>query len=333
MSSGRPRPATIKDVAAAAGVSTATVSKFINGQQGFSGPVEARLKAVIEELGYRQNPLARGMATGRTSAIGLAVMDIGNPHHASLVKGANRIALANGYNLLVIDLEERPDKIRQLLEALALRVDGMIVSSRIPDETIDWLNSLGKPVVFAGRPTREGIVAVRTDSYLGATILGSYLVKQGYKRIAYAGFDEVAWNSERLRGLSDTAKAAGVELLSFNVGGVTTEAGERAASRILLGHDKPDVVVGCNDQVAIGLMLQARELGLSVPRDVAIAGFDNIPPSRYVSLTTVDMCSEQNGEKAMQYALTMIEGKPLRDDLPLEPRLFIRNSTGRQPID
>jgi LacI family transcriptional regulator len=320
---------TIRDVAAAAGVSIATVSKFINGQQTFTSAVEAKLKAAIEALGYRQNPAARSMVTGKTAAIGLAVMDIRNPHHANIVKGANRIALARGYNLFVVDMEESSAWVKQLLEALALRADGLIVSTRIPDESIEWLSGRGKPVIFVGRPTREGIMSVRTDGRMAAYMLGRYLVEQGFRRIAYAGFPDARWNVERLRGFSDALGEAGLTPQVFDVDGTTTEAGEKIASTVFLGRDRPEVVVGCNDQVAIGLMHEARLLGLRVPEDLAIAGFDNIAMCRYVTppLTTVDMRSEVMGEAAMMRVLDMIAGHDGKDDILLEPRLIAREST------
>ena len=98
---------TIRDVAAAAGVSVATVSKYMNGAQRFSAPVEARLKEAIEHLGYRSNPLARSMITGETRTIGLAILDIRNPYFTNIVKGANRIALRHDYTLLLVDTEEK----------------------------------------------------------------------------------------------------------------------------------------------------------------------------------------------------------------------------------
>lgn len=101
----KPSP-TIRDVAAAAGVSVATVSKYMNGAQRFSAPVEARLKAAIEELGYRSNPLARSMITGRSRTIGLTILDISNPHFTNVVKGANRVALRHDYTLLLVDTDE-----------------------------------------------------------------------------------------------------------------------------------------------------------------------------------------------------------------------------------
>lgn len=326
-----PKSPTIRDVAAAAGVSIATVSKFVNRQQSFSEPVEAKVREAIETLGYSQNPMARSMVTGKTAAVGLAVMDIGNPHHANVVKGANRMALANGYNLLVVDMEERIEIARQLLEPLARRTDGLIVSARIPEEVIDWLIKLGKPVVFIGQTVHEDSFCVGMDNTLAAAMLAGYLVQQGFSRVAYVGFERADWNTERLQGLSRVFGQAGVELMSFNAEGPTCEAGERIAARVLLGPERPDLVIGCNDQVAIGLMSQAHAFGLRIPQDVAVAGFDNISTSRYVTppLTTIDTRSEETGEAVFTHILGLIEGREVPDSLRLEPLLVVRESAKR----
>ena len=165
---------TIRDVAAAAGVSTATVSKFVNGAQRFSPTVEAAISKVIADLGYRTNPLAQSMITGRTQSIGVSVLDVSNPHFASVVKGANRVAQAHGYTLLLVDTEENSDRERPLLEALSRRVDGLIVNSRIQEAEMDWMTDLGKPLVFFGRlahhvgPRLDAVAQDRAQAAAGA---------------------------------------------------------------------------------------------------------------------------------------------------------------------
>ena len=322
---------TIRDVAKAAGVSIATVSKYVNGQQTFSDSVEAKLKLAIETLGYSQNPVARSMVTGKTSAIGLAVMDVGNPHHAAVVKGANRIALARGYSLLVVDMEENITDVRPLLEALVRRTDGLVVNVRIPKEDMDWLAEVDKPVIFLGESARQGIVSVGTDNVLVATLLARYLVQQGFTQVAYLGFERASWNTARIKGLRDVFDEAGVELTIFDADAPTSEAGEHAAARVLLGPNRPQVVVACNDLVAIGLMAQARAFGLRIPEDVAFVGVDNISTGHYVSpsLTTVDSRSEEVGEVALRQVLSMIEGHSVPEAQKLEPLLIVRDSAKR----
>ena len=325
------KPATIRDVATASNVSTATVSKFINGQQRFSAPVEARIKAVIEEMGYRQNPLARSMVTGRTKSIGLAIMDVRNPHFANIVKGANRVAIAHDYNLLIVDLEESPKRELDLLGALNRRVDGLIISSRIPMDTVDTLASQGKPIVFFGGPQRPGVVSVRTDGYRAANMLGRHLASLGRKKFAYVGFPPARWNGERLQGLQDALTPQGIEVKVYDIAMPTPEEGEAVCSRVMLSEDRPDAVVCYNDLVALGFMHEAQSLGMRVPEDLAVAGFDDIPLARYANppLTTVDMQSERQGVVAMERMLSALSGTWPEGDTLLEPRLVPRQSSAR----
>lgn len=326
------RTATIRDVANAAGVSTATVSKFINGLQRFTPEVEKRLREAIEKLGYRQNPLARSMVTGETRNFGVAVLDVRNPHFANIVKGANRIALEHDYNLLVVDLQERQSHERHLLEALSMRVDGLIVSSRVPDESISWLTELGKPVVFFGRLQRPGIMCVRTDGFQAAYMLGKHLLETGRKRVAYLGFPTARWNHERLQGVSSALAEAGLSVMQHSVDYPTLEGGQAAAAGLLMSGQRPDAVVCYNDLIAIGLMHEAQQLGMRVPEDLAVAGFDDIPVARFMtpSLTTVHMRSEEQGETAMRCLINAVTTGATDTDILLEPRLIPRASTARR---
>ncbi|WP_322013421.1 LacI family DNA-binding transcriptional regulator [Paraburkholderia sp. J12] len=323
--------ATIRDVAAAAGVSVATVSKYMNGAQRFSAPVEARLKEAIEQLGYRSNPLARSMITGQTGTIGLAILDIRNPHFTSIVKGANRVALQHDYTVLLVDTEESQEREKPLLESLAQRVDGLIVSSRMPDDSVQWLLDLGKPIVLFGRSTRFPIASVGTDSSRAGYMLASHLVQLGHRRVAYLGFARSRWNEERIRGIRSCLDAHGLPLEIRDAQGPSAAAGEHACSSLMLGPNRPDAVICYNDLMALGFIKEARELGFQLPQDVSVAGFDNVPYGEYASpaLTSVDFQSEQMGELAMTRLIDELRGKPLVDDLyaQLEPRLVVREST------
>ncbi|MDP5238784.1 LacI family DNA-binding transcriptional regulator [Uliginosibacterium sp. 31-16] len=326
------RPPTIRDVAAAAGVSTATVSKFINGLQHFTPEVEQRLAAAISSLGYRLNQQARSMVTGQTRTFGLAVQDVRNPHFANIIKGANRVALEHDYNLLVVDVQERAAHERHLLEALSGRVDGLIVSSRLPDESLLWLSELGKPVVFFGRRDAPGIRCVRTDGHRAAYMLGRHLVETGRRRITYLGFPAARWDGERLAGLTEALAESGLSAQAHAVEMPTMEGGQREASALLLASQRPDAVVCYNDLIAIGLMHEAQSLGIRVPEDVAIAGFDDVPVAAYMhpALTTVNMRSEEQGEAAMRLLLDAVRGDAQdASDILLEPRLVPRASTAR----
>ena len=320
---------TLRDVAAAAGVSTATVSKLINGAQRFSPQVEADIRAAITQLGYRSNPHAQSMSTGRSKTIGLSVLDIANPHFTSIVKGANRVALASGYTLLLVDTEEDPGRERPLLEALSGRVDGMIVFSRAREVELEWLADLGKPLVFFGRLARLAMPWVAGDEQRGAAMLARHLVTLGHRDIAYLGFAASRRDEERMGSISACLATHGLDL-AVHLGEAPSAAeGERWCASIMLGESHPDALICYNDLMALGFMKAAQALGFRVPADISVAGFDNIEFGRYTTpaLTSVDMQSERMGAAAMQQLLAAIDGDGAAPSTVIEPLLVPRAST------
>jgi DNA-binding LacI/PurR family transcriptional regulator len=321
---------TIKDVAAEAGVSIATVSKYMNKLQHFSPKVEEKIRTSIIKLGYQLNPAAQSMVTGKTKMIGIAIVDIYNPYFASIIKGANRAAIASSYNLLVVDLEESTSEEMSLLKGLFPRVDGMVITARVPNLSVDFLTRLKKPFLIFGMSIYPDIPSVRADGYAGARTAGEYLYKLGKKRIAYVGYPGVSWNRYRIKGLSDALKESDAALDLFNVQTLTMAAGQGIVPQLYQTTHKPDAIIGCNDEVAIGIMRGAWDLGLRVPEDVAIMGFDNIPVSQYISpaLTTIDTCAEKIGETAVSTIIKMIQEPDFNPgNILLPPNLIIRNST------
>ncbi|MBV8667118.1 MAG: LacI family DNA-binding transcriptional regulator [Burkholderiaceae bacterium] len=321
--------ATIRDVAAAAGVSTATVSKFVNGAQRFSPAVETTLRAVIKDLGYVSNPLAQSMITGRTKSIGLSVLDISNPHFASIVKGANRISEQHGYTLLLGNTGENPQRERPLLEALSRRVDGLIIFSRMPEAEMEWMLQLQKPLVFFGRLTQMHLPRVASDDHRGGYMVAQHLQALGHKKMAYLGFSKSRRNDERLEGIRECLDARSLPVAVYDTDMPSSMEGERMCSTIMLGPDRPDALICYNDLLALGFMKEAQTLGFRLPTDISVAGFDNIEFGRYTypPLTTVDLQSEQMGVSAAEKLLAIIDGKATDDITTIEPRLIVRAST------
>ncbi len=324
--------ATIRDVAAAAGVSTATVSKYVNGLQRFSPAVEATIKAVIEELGYRSNPLAQSMITGRTRTIGLSVLDISNPHFTSIVKGANRVAIEHGYTLLLVDTDENASRERALLEALSRRVDGMLVFSRMPEQEMEWMVDLQKPLVFFGRLTHLQLPCVGSDDRRGGYMIAQHLVALGHERIAYMGFSKSRRDEERMGGIRECLASHKLTLTTYDCNAPTALEGERVSSSIMLGAGHPDAIICYNDLMALGFMKEAQILGFRVPDDISVAGFDNIQFCRYTSppLTSVDLQSERMGVAGMNRLLGAINGDGAAEFTMVEPQLILRSSTMRR---
>jgi LacI family transcriptional regulator len=328
----RPRAATIRHVAEAANVSTATVSKFINGGQRFTREVEARIERAIKDLGYSSNPAARSMITGQTGNVGIVILDIRNPHFTSLVKGASRVAAEAGLNLLMADAAESRAPELAVLQALSRRVDGLIVSARLPEPVVEWLHKSGKPVVFfGGAPSQPGFHSVGCDNHQSAFMLGKHLRDLGHRRISFVGFSAARWSGERWRGLQEAFAGTDGALRLYDVPAPSSEEGERIASSVLLNRDACDAVVAFNDLIALGLLNEARAMGIQVPTQLSIAGFDNITYGRYVTpaLTSVDMASEGTGEVAMRRLVRIIAGDSFdpAGHETLSSRVVIREST------
>ncbi|GAB3458019.1 LacI family DNA-binding transcriptional regulator [Massilia terrae] len=320
---------TIRDVAAAAQVSTATVSKYINGAQRFSPKVEAALQSAITSLGYKSNPLAKSMITGRTDTIGLSVLDITNPYFSSILKGANRVANDRGFSVLLIDTEETPSRERRTLEELARRVDGMIVFSRMREHEMTWMAEIDKPLVFFGSLNELPLPTFASDDHGGAFMLTQHLRLLGHKRFAYLGFSKSRRDEERLGGIRECLGAAGLDLAIYDAEAPSLLEGERLCSSIVLGSGGPDALICYNDLMALGFMKEAANLGVAVPRDISVVGFDNIPYGKYTTpaLTTVDLQSERLGAAAMDKLLAVIRGEPVEKLTKIAPQLILRAST------
>lgn len=324
---------TLRDVAAAAQVSTATVSKYINGAQRFSPKVEAALDAAISNLGYRSNPLARSMITGRTNTIGLSVLDITNPHFSSILKGANRVANDHGYSVVLVDTEETPGRERRVLEDLSRRVDGMIVFSRMREHEMAWMTEIDKPLVFFGSLAELPLPTVASEDHAGAFMLVEHLRMLGHKRIAYLGFSKSRRDEERLGGIRQALDAADLALTIHDAEAGTLAEGERLCSSIVLSGTRPDAVICYNDLMALGFMKAAADIGVSIPRDLSVVGFDNIPYGKYTTpaLTTVDLQSERMGATAMNKLLAVIKGEAVDKLTKIAPQLVLRASTMARP--
>jgi DNA-binding LacI/PurR family transcriptional regulator len=358
------RPPTLQDVALAAGVSVATVSRHRRGARHFAPELQARIDAAVLSLGYRDNQLARALVTGRTGTVGLVVLDLLNPHFTGLVQGAHRVALQQRMSVAFVDTAESQAPERHLVEALAQRVDGLVISARVAGAAraagvanaadqidgsdgatgaegsganMDWISALGKPIVFFGRLGLPGWHSVSTDGYVAATLLGHHLAALGHRHVAYLDFVASRWSAERQRGLRDALQASGAQLSVHPLLAPSAAAGEAVAAQVLwgAGAQRPDAVVAYNDLVAIGFMHEAQRLGVQVPQQLSVAGFDDIELARYVSpgLTTVAMNSQALGAMAMQRLLQLIAGESLQPtDETLVPRLMRRGSTAARSL-
>ncbi|WP_296944031.1 LacI family DNA-binding transcriptional regulator [uncultured Massilia sp.] len=315
---------TLHDVAAAARVSTATVSKFINGVQRFSPAVEAAIAAAIASLGYRSNQLARSMVTGRTATVGIALPDPADPHVAPVLKGAARVAAEQGFAVLLVDTGAAQGPCTP--QDLGTRVDGVLVAASARDEDRGWTTGFGKPLVHAGD--------AGGDDHAGACMLARHLLMLGHRRFAWLGCPAAAGNARRLADVRDCLAAAGLAPDVVDADAPTLAEGTRLCAGIVLGERRPDALLCCDDLLALGFMKEASRLGLAIPRELSVAGFGNLACGDVATpgLTTVDPHGERVGAGAMRLLLARVRGEaPPRPD-GMAPQLVLRASTAaRQP--
>ena len=324
-----PKTMTIKDVAREAAVSLSTVSQILNGRKRYSLEVEARVNGAAERLGYRPNPHARSMITGRTNTIGLVILDISNPFFSAIIHGANEESTRRGYNLLLADAQIQSERERTLHAALAASIDGLLLaSSTLPDDEIIKLSRRQTTVVIARDPG-HGVLNVINDARDTFYQLTRHLIGSGRRRIAYLNGPPLWTNRERRRGYIDAITEANREPLEATLHSLYQEGGAALAAELLFSPDRPDAVVAFDDLAAIGFMTMAQQLGFRVPEDVAVTGAGNLPLTDLIrpALTTVDTNTHELGRRAMQLLLDRIEGKATNNETVIvKSRLVIRDS-------
>jgi LacI family transcriptional regulator len=319
---------TLQDVARASGLSLATVSRHRSGARQLAPQVQARIEQAVRELGYRDNLVARSLSTGRTGVLGLAVMDLQNPHFLALAWGAQRAAQAAGMSLALVDTAENSAHERTLVEALARRSDGVVVSARVSGESLSWLGQLGKPVVTFGRQQVPGVHSVGSQGDVAAQLLAGHLVTRGYRRWVYLHYAASRWSEERRAVLAEAAERHGLAFHTITLEQPDAAAGAAVVGLAMLQVQRPDVVVAYNDWAAVGFMHGVQRMGLRVPQDVAVAGFDDIDAARHMrpALTTVALHAREQGERAVQRLLQALRGEPL----PPSPELLVPQLKLRQ---
>lgn len=311
------RRATVRDVAALAQVSTATVSRALNGFSTVDEEMVARVLRAAKELGYRPDGSGRSLRRGVNTVFGMLIPDIENPFFTSMVRGAEDAANRAGYLLLLCNTDESIEKEKAYLDFLmAQRVGGVLLA--VADEQHSDIRDLiraGTPVVAVDRRGHESPVdAVLSDNIAGSRAATEWLVGRGYTRIAtIAGPGRTTTGLERLMGYQQAMAAAGISAVDDLVvyGDFHADGGYRAASQLLDSDPRPEAVFVANNQMTIGAIAAITDRGLEVPSDVALACFDQLPPGLRFSdeIATVEQPSYVMGRTAVEMLLRRIAGE------------------------
>jgi LacI family transcriptional regulator len=335
-------PATIRDVARAAGVSVATVSRVFNS----SGPVHeetrARVREVARALRYAPNSAARSLITAKSNTLGVLLPDLYGEFFSEVIRGIDQTAQQQGYHVLVSSSHETLPRIEAAMRAMRGRVDGLIVMS--PD--------IDAPTLVANLPDSLPVVllncavegtsydAISVDNFGGAYAMVRHLLSTGRDRVAIITGSSRNYDArERVRGYRAALRDAGAEHREgedgWEIPGDFTETGGYHAARAVAAlSTRPNAVFAANDAMAIGALSALRELGLDVPGDIAVAGFDDIPMARYMSppLTSVHVEISELGARAMAVLLAAVQEKNRheRRQVVLPTTLIVRQSCGGQ---
>jgi DNA-binding LacI/PurR family transcriptional regulator len=314
-------------------VSVATVSRSFSAPNTVATATRERLLAVAAELHYEPNRAARGLITGRTGNVGVIVPDLGNPYFHGVLKGAQARARRADYAVFVADGQESATEEEALINAMRKQVDGIVLcSSRLPAAKLATLDH--SPTVVLLNRRAPGRASVVVDSADGMKQAVRHLAELGHRRCVFVSGPRRSWsNQQRRRGLRAAARAHGIEYVVLGPVAPQFQSGVEWAERVL--ETGTTAVVAYNDLVAVGILSRLAELGVRVPEQLSVVGFDDIPLAAMVipPLTTVSLPTMRAGEAAVDVLLERLQSRgsvqPTARKLPAT--LIVRSTTGRPP--
>lgn len=321
----------IQDVAKAAGVSVSTISRVLNGKVDVAEETQQHVLEIIQRMGYSSTLAARSMRSQRTNLIGLIVPDVEHPYSLEVLRGVNHAIASKKYDLLIYTTGSFQKQDTALHEQHYVSLlngtitDGVIVVT--PSASFFSTNapivSIDPHVLVVDYPT------IYTDHYQGALEAVRYLTGLGHRRIAYISGRQGMQNEQRYRAYCDALAAAGIPYAGELIveGDYSTLTGAECARKLLSMPERPTAIFAANDQSALGVYETAREMGVRIPEDLSLVGFDDIPEAKYYGLTTVEQPLVRMGAMAVELLIKLIEnGKPEGTIHKIPAELVIRNS-------
>lgn len=328
---------TIKDVARRAGVAPSTVSNYLTGNARVSPPTAERIQEAIEALGYIPNMAARSLRINQTRTFGLIVPDISNPFFSEIVRTIGHVSQRMEYALILCDSGGDGEREKALLaNLLSQRVDGilMIHTGRRSDYA-ELAQKAARPIVFVDREVR-GWRSVVTDNVAGGRLAARHLLGLGHERIGIlAGNTHVRNVQERLEGFIGEVNAHGLSVDSSYIisGDQTLETG-REVDFLLKLRQPPTAIFATNDIIALGAWRKLVEMGVRIPEDISLIGYDNIEMTEITvpALTTIGQDKHEMGRQAVLALLDAIATKRVTGTTThIAPQLIVRHSTGPAP--
>lgn len=327
----------IKQIAKAAGVSVATVSRVLNHPENVAPKTREKIQKIIEEAEYKPNWFAQGLNFNRTKTIGLIVPHILNPMYMEISKGVEDVAWQKGYTTFMCNSEKNPEVEHEYIDQLLTRrVDGIILMySFMDEEKLKAVKQNDVPIVLIGKnKDAEGFNGVKVNCVQGSENMVKQLIEDGYNAISMLYSEEPEQESmDILQGYKNVLNKNGIEVKESYIRQVenTIEGGYLGAKK-LMGKDSPQVIFATSDEIAYGAMDSLKDMGFKVPEDVAVVGFGNSRMSKLVEpkLTTVEIPFHNMGTYGARLLFDLIEDEEKAEEKPrqitLQTKLRIRKS-------
>jgi len=322
----------VRDVAAAAHVSVATVSRYLNGKLVLPPDTAARIDAARASLNYRANPHAQRLSRGRSDTLGLVIPEIANPFFAALADTIQREAEAEGLEVLIAATRNRTDRELAALDRLGRQgTDGVVfVTNHADDGTLARaLQAIPHAVLLDEDVAGTTMPKLFADNVEGGRLAASHLLAHGHRRVAILGGPAGVFSAEeRHRGFRDRIAAGGGQVVFADHGDYTVEAGRQGADVMLGLASPPTAVFATSDQTALGVLDAARIRGVAVPEALSLIGFDDIGPWHLLNpaLTAIRQPVEELGRRAVQLLLASIAGHVAGSAERLPVELVVRAS-------
>jgi LacI family transcriptional regulator len=316
-----------------------TVSRVINKSGYISQDTRERVEQAIQELGYIPNTLAQGLRFKRTHTLGLILTDITNPFFTTLARGVEDAASEHGFSVIFCNTDESFEEESRYVNVLTQkRVDGvLLVPTAGTSTSIAFLESRGVPFVLIDRRVPDvSADVVRCDSEQGAYDLVHYLLELGHRRIAaLGGSQDITSATDRIAGYHRALADAGLSQDRVYFTSFTVEGGYQAAQQALAARPRPTALFAANNFVAIGAYKALSEMGLSIPHDVSMVAFDDLPPTVGFEpfLTIIEQPAYDMGRRATQRLLERLNSNQEPLDIVLPTRIVVRKSSGPPPVD
>ena len=323
---------TIKDIAKAAGVTHPTVSRALNNHPAIAEATREQIVELAHEMGYVPNASARGLKTNRTRALGAILQQIDDPFWSEVLDGVESILSNEGYSLFIASTHNEKQREKEVLQAMVERgVDGvLLMSPHFREEQWRFLNSYNLPMVMVNNEgVGESRYVIINDDVNAARLITSHLIDLGHRRIAYLGKRHSASNRNRLAGFRAEMQDARLPVekkFIYHTSEGNPIGGKEGAKYLFSLDETPSAVMCYNDFLAVGVYNYLQEIGLQIPQDVSVTGFDDILIASYLypPLTTFHQYKFELGEGAARMMLEVLAGQQKKRENPPGKKVIMK---------